>query len=797
MSVQPEELPVQNESQAPLPTQLPVVPLTDIVMFPYMVAPLLVTSQRSAKAVDQALSDKRMVLLVARRPPGDAGSEAESLHSIGTIAVILRMLKLPDEQLRVLVQGLARARIVRLIEGKPFLIADVEPIEDPKVEITMEVEATMRSVRDSLALASSIGQKIPAEILLVANNVEEPGRLADLTAANLELKPEDAQQVLEMLPPLERLNRVNDLLTREVELLKMQQKITEHAKDEIDRTQKEYFLRQQLKAIRDELGETGEMAAEISDLRAQAEKANLPEEAKEEVERQISRLEKMHPDSAETGLARSYIDWMLSIPWSVSTKDQLDLTEAQRILDEDHFDLEKVKTRIVEYLAVLKLTRNMRGPILCFVGPPGVGKTSLGKSIARALGRKFVRISLGGVHDEAEIRGHRRTYIGAMPGRIIQGLRTAGSNNPVFMLDEVDKIGADFRGDPSSALLEVLDPEQNNSFRDNYLGVPFDLSRVLFITTANVRDPIQPALRDRMETIRITGYTENEKLQIARRYLIPKQIAAHGITEQDIDFQDEALLTIINRYTREAGLRNLERELATICRKVARRRAEGETARAVITAESIRGYLGAEHVLPEELLQEDKIGVAVGLAWTPSGGDILFVEAIAMKGHGELNLTGQLGDVMKESAKAAMSYARAHTDHFGIDEDFFNKHDIHIHIPAGAIPKDGPSAGVTLATALISVCSRRPVRRDIAMTGEITLRGRVAPVGGIREKVLAARQAKINEVILPEGNRQDLEEIRPELLKDMRFRFVSEIDQVIDIALRKKGDAEIKDLPAS
>jgi len=790
MSVQPEELPVQNDPEIPLPTQLPVVPLRDTVMFPYMVLPLVVTLPRAIKAVDHALSDKRMVLLAAQRHPVEEGSETEELYSVGIIGVILRMLKLPDERLRVLVQGLARAKVNRLIEGTAFLVADVEPIDDPKVEITMEIEATMRSVRDSLALASSIGQKISPEVLLVANNVEEPGRLADLTASNLELKLEDAQQVLETLEPVARLQRVNDLLTREVELLKMQQKITEHAKDEIDRTQKEYFLRQQLKAIQAELGETGELAAEISELKEKAEKLNLPQEAREEFERQISRLEKMHPDSAETGLVRSYIDWLLALPWSVLTEDQLDLTEAQRILDEDHFDLEKVKTRIIEYLAVLKLTHNMRGPILCFVGPPGVGKTSLGKSIARALGRKFVRISLGGVHDEAEIRGHRRTYIGAMPGRIIQALRGAGSNNPVFMLDEVDKIGSDFRGDPSSALLEVLDPEQNNTFRDNYLGVPFDLSRVLFITTANLRDPIQPALRDRMETIRITGYTENEKLEIAKRYLIPKQIAAHGITAPDIQFEDEALLLVINRYTREAGLRNLERELATICRKVARRRADGETAPQIVTAESIRGYLGAEHILPEELLQEDKIGVAVGLAWTPSGGDILFVEAIAMKGHGELNLTGQLGDVMKESAKAAMSYARAHTDHFGIADDFFDRNDIHIHIPAGAIPKDGPSAGVTLATALISVCSRRPVRRDLAMTGEITLRGRVSPVGGIREKVLAARQAKINEVILPEGNQPDFEEIRSELLKDMQFHFVSEIDQVIDIALKKKGDAK-------
>ncbi|HEY3128812.1 MAG TPA: endopeptidase La [Acidobacteriota bacterium] len=783
MSAKSEAPEIRSESEIPIPSQLPVLAVKDIVTFPFMIVPILVGREMFVKAVDSALAQNRMILLLAQRDPNEEDPTPETLYPIGTVAVILRMLKMPEQKLRILAQGIARARAKTFVEGSPFLVAEVEPLQEPAVEKTMEMEATMRSVRAALEKAAALGKNISPETTVIANNLEEPGRLADLAASNLELKVEDAQQILEILDPLNRLQRVNEFLAREVELLNMQQKISEQAKDEIEKTQKEYFLRQQMKAIQSELGEVGEMAAEITALRKKAEEAGLPGEAKEEVERQISRLEKMHPDSAETGIVRSYIDWVLALPWSFTTKDQLGLPEAQKILDEDHYDLEKVKTRIVEYLAVLKLTQNMRGPILCFVGPPGVGKTSLGKSIARALGRKFARISLGGLHDEAEIRGHRRTYIGAMPGRIIQGLRNAGSNNPVFMLDEVDKVGADFRGDPSSGLLEVLDPEQNNAFRDNYLGVPFDLSRVLFITTANIQDPIQPALRDRMEVISLTGYTENEKLHIARRHLIPKQMAAHGIDARDIEFQDEAILTVINRYTREAGLRNLERELATICRKVARQKAEGRTETVSITPERVHQYLGPERILPEELLQENKVGVAVGLAWTPAGGDILFVEAIAMKGRGELILTGQLGDVMKESAKAALSYARARADKFKIPEDFFEKHDIHIHIPAGAIPKDGPSAGITLAAALISVSCKRPVRRNVAMTGEITLRGRVAPVGGLKEKVLAARQAKIYEVVLPEANRKDLEDISKDILSEMNFVFVEEIDQVVDKVL--------------
>ncbi|MBI2822395.1 MAG: endopeptidase La [Acidobacteria bacterium] len=782
MSVEPQASDIQGE-ELRIPDRLPVLPLKDIVAFPYMIVPLSVSRDRSVKAIDYALSQNRMLLLVTQRDPMEEEPAPELLHSVGTVAAVLRMLKMPDQTVRILVQGLARARIRSFLGEAVHLTAEIETLEEAPVEKTLEVEATMRSVRDLLEKAVSLGKNVPPEVMLVAGNLEDPGRLADLAASNLELKIGDAQEILELADPLVRLRRVNELVAREVELLGMQQKISAQAKEEIDKTQREFFLRQQLKAIQAELGEGSELAAEIADLRKKAEEAMFSDEAKKEVEQQISRLERMHPESSETAVVRTYLEWVMSLPWAVSTDDQLALAVAQKVLDEDHYNLEKVKTRILEYLAVLKLTRNMRGPILCFVGPPGVGKTSLGRSIARALGRKFIRISLGGMRDEAEIRGHRRTYVGAMPGRIIQGLRTAGTNNPVFMLDEVDKIGADFRGDPSSALLEVLDPEQNNSFRDNYLGIPFDLSRVLFVTTANLQDPIQPALRDRMEIIQLRGYTENEKLNIARRFLIPKQMVAHGVGEADIRFEDEAIVSIIRRYTREAGLRNLERELATVCRKVARHRAEGDTAPVIIRPEQIGGYLGPESILPEKLLQEDRVGIAMGLAWTPAGGDILFVEAIAMKGDGELFLTGQMGDVMKESAQAAMSYARANSEHFKIAQDFFEKSDIHIHIPAGAIPKDGPSAGITLAIALISVSAKRPVRHDIAMTGEITLRGRVAPVGGIKEKVLAARQADIREVILPEANRRDLEDISKDILGEMHFIFVEEIDQAVNAAL--------------
>jgi ATP-dependent Lon protease len=605
-------------------------------------------------------------------------------------------------------------------------------------------------------------------------------------ASNLDVKVDKAQEVLELIDPVERLRRVHDLLAKELEVLEIQQDITAQARGEIDRSQREFYLRQQMKAIQQELGEGNELAEEIEQYRKKIKKAKMPEEVAEEAERQCNRLERMHPDAAETATLRNYLDWMVGLPWSKATKDNLDLKKAQNILDDDHYGLEKIKDRILEHLAVRKLKKDSRGPILCFVGPPGVGKTSLGKSIARALGRKFVRMSLGGVHDEAEIRGHRRTYVGAMPGRVIQSIHQAGTNNPVFMLDEVDKIGADFRGDPSSAMLEVLDPEQNFAFRDNYLGVPFDLSNVMFITTANMLDPIQPAFRDRMEIIQLSGYTEEEKLEIAKRHLIPKQLEQHGLTKHNIQFTDEGLRSIINLYTQEAGLRNLEREIAAVCRKVAKQVATGEKKTRKIHSDNIDQFLGRPKIFQEELLKLDQVGVATGLAWTPVGGDILFVEATAMRGRGNLTLTGQLGDVMKESAHAALSYARSHAKEYGIREDFFAKNDIHVHVPEGSIPKDGPSAGVTMATAMLSLLTGKPVHRKIAMTGEITLRGEVLPVGGVKEKVLAARRAKIHTVILPALNKRDLEDINESIRNDMKFIFVSNIKEVFKNALLER-----------
>jgi ATP-dependent Lon protease len=597
------------------------------------------------------------------------------------------------------------------------------------------------------------------------------------------LKVDKAQQVLELIDPVARLRRVHELMAKEIEVLEIQNDINAQARGEIDKSQREFYLRQQMKAIQQELGEGNEVQEEIEQYRAKIKKAKMPEDVAEEAVRQLGRLERMHPDAAETATLRNYLDWMVSLPWTKATKDNLDLKKAQRILDEDHYGLEKIKERILEHLAVRKLKKDSKGPILCFVGPPGVGKTSLGRSIARALGRKFVRMSLGGVHDEAEIRGHRRTYVGAMPGRIIQSISQAGTNNPVFMMDEVDKIGADFRGDPSSALLEVLDPEQNFAFRDNYLGVPFDLSNVMFVTTANMLDPIQPAFRDRMEIIQLSGYTEQEKLEIAKRHLIPKQIEEHGLTKSQVQFTDEALRTMINSYTQEAGLRSLEREIASVCRKVARQIATGEKKARKIHTDNLDQYLGRPKVFRDELLKRDQIGVATGLAWTPVGGDILFVEATAMRGRGVLTLTGQLGDVMKESAQAALSYARSHAGEFGIKDDFFGKNDIHVHVPEGSIPKDGPSAGVTMATAILSLLTGKAVYRKIAMTGEITLRGEVLPVGGIKEKVLAAHRANIDTVILPSLNKRDLEDVSEEVRKTMKFIFVDDVKSVFKAAL--------------
>jgi ATP-dependent Lon protease len=775
----------KDEEQPTIPEVLPVLPLRDIVIFPFMIVPLYVSRDKSIKAVDQALAENRMILLAAQKNQDEDDPGPDDIYPVGTAALIMRMLKLPDGRIRVLVQGLSRARTVAYQENLDHLQASIETVSDPELPEagSLEVEALMRSVKSALEQSQNLGKPISPEVVVIANNMEEAGRLADLTASNLDLKVEGAQAILEALDPVERLRRVHELMTKELEVLNMQQEISSQAKGEMDRTQREFFLRQQLKAIQAELGEGNELAEEIIQLGEKAHKAKMPKQVLEEVERQLKKLERMHPDAAETATLRNWLDWMVTLPWSKSTKDNLDLKAAQQILDEDHYGLEKIKERIVEYLAVRKLKDKMKGPLLCFVGPPGVGKTSLGRSIARALGRKFIRLSLGGVKDEAEIRGHRRTYVGSLPGRIIQGIQQAGANNPVFMMDEVDKVGADFRGDPSSALLEVLDPEQNNSFRDHYLGVPFDLSNVMFITTANLTDTIQAAFLDRMEVIRLPGYTEEEKLAIAKRHLVPKQLEEHGLTADQLAFTDKALRVMISSYTREAGLRNLEREIAAIARKVARKVAEGETGKVRVAPSSLHKYIGAPKTLPEERLKKDAVGIATGLAWTATGGDVLFVEATTMKGKGGLTLTGQLGDVMKESAQAALSYARSRARQWGIHDEFFAENDLHVHVPEGSIPKDGPSAGITVATALISAFTGRPVRCSVAMTGEITLRGHVLPIGGLKEKILAARRAGIETIVCPKLNQKELDEVPAQLRRGITFHLVEDVEEVLNIAL--------------
>ncbi len=774
----------QPDEQLKVPDSLPVLPLRDIVIFPYMIVPLFVQRERSIRAVEQALAENRMIMLVAQRDLEKEEPSGPDLYDYGTAAVIMRMLKMPDGRIRILVQGLSRARVARFEEGQPHLVAHIESLTEAEPETDeLELEALTRNVRASLERAITLGKNISSEVMAIVANLEDPGRLADVAASNLELKVADAQSVLEKLDPADRLRRVNELLAREINVLLVQQDINTQAKGEIDRTQREFYLRQQLKAIQMELGEGNELAEEIAQYREKMALAKMPQQVEEEVERQIRKLERMHPDAAEAATLRNYLDVMVNLPWSKASEENLELKRAQEILDEDHYGLEKVKERIIESLAVRKLKDKVKGPILCLVGPPGVGKTSLGRSIARAINRKFQRLSLGGLHDEAEIRGHRRTYIGAMPGRIVQSIQQAGTNNPLIMLDEIDKVGADFRGDPSSALLEVLDPEQNFSFRDNYLSVPFDLSNVMFMTTANVLETVQPALRDRMEVIRLAGYTEEEKVEIARRHIIPKQTEAHGISARNLSISRTALKGVIHNYTHEAGLRQFERHIATICRKVARRVAEGSAEMVRVSEKNLQEFLGIPQAYSDEILKKDQVGVATGLAWTPAGGDVLFIEALLTSGKGTLLLTGQLGDVMKESAQAAYSWAKARAEELGIDPEKFNKVDIHIHVPEGAIPKDGPSAGVTLAVALVSALSGRPVKRSVAMTGEITLRGNVLPVGGIKEKVLAARRARVKTIVLPHQNRRDLDEVPKELLKEIEFIFAESVRQVIKAAL--------------
>lgn len=782
-----------DDEQLKIPESLPVLPLRDIVIFPFMIVPLFVSRERSIRAVDQALAENRMIMLAAQKDVNKEEPGAGDLYDVGTVAIIMRMLKLPDGRIRILVQGISRARINYLEDSPDYLGARIEVQTETPPEQNLELEALTRNVRSNLEKAVALGKNISPEVMAIVSTVEDPARLADLAVSNLELKVEDAQQALELIDVAARLRRVNELMAKEIEVLTVQQEINTQAKGEIDRSQREFYLRQQLKAIQQELGEGNELAEDIQQYREKMDKAKMPKEVQEEVERQLKKLERMHPDAAETGTLRNWLDIMVALPWSKSSKENLDLKKAEEVLEADHYGLEKVKERIIEALAVRKIKEKPKGSILCLVGPPGVGKTSLGRSVAKALNRKFVRLSLGGVHDEAEIRGHRRTYVGAMPGRIIQSIQQAGTNNPLIMLDEIDKVSSDFRGDPSSALLEVLDPEQNNSFRDNYLNVPFDLSNVMFMTTANVLETIQPALRDRMEVIRLSGYTEEEKLQIILRHLLPKQLEENGITPDNLSITEPALRDAVAKYTRESGLRQLEREVGKICRKVARRVAEGDTKLVKVTPTNLSDFLGVPQVERDQALKQDQVGVVTGLAVTAVGGDILFIEAITMGGKGGLQLTGQLGDVMKESAAAAYSYARANAAELGIPADSFTTKDLHVHIPEGATPKDGPSAGISMATAMVSALSNRPVRRDIAMTGEITLRGNVLPIGGVKEKVLAAYRAQIKKVLLPAQNRKDMEDVPKEPQREMKFVFVDHISQVLKEAL---GEAAATPAPA-
>ena len=782
----------KSEEQArKVPDTMPLLPVRDVVVYPFMILPLFVGREKSVRAVDESLSRDRLILLVAQRDAEKEDPGVDEIHSVGTVAMIMRMLKMPDGRVKVLVQGLTRARVLGIERRDPYFEARIVEIHEAEgVTSAIEVEALIRSVKELVSKSVTLGKQIAPDVVVIVSNLDHPGRLADLVASHLDLKIEQAQEVLDLFDPIQRLKKIGELLSKEIEVLEVQQRIQSQAREEMDKTHREYYLREQMKAIQKELGEADDRGQELQELEQKIKKAKMPAGVESEAKAQLGRLSRMHPDAAEASVIRTYLDWLIELPWSRQTKDKLSIKQASKILDEDHYNLEKVKERILEYLAVRKLKKKMKGPILCFVGPPGVGKTSLGRSIARAMGRKFIRISLGGVRDEAEIRGHRRTYIGALPGRIIQGIKQAGSNNPVFMIDEVDKVGTDFRGDPSSALLEVLDPEQNFSFSDHYLGVPFDLSNVMFICTANLADPIISALRDRLEIIDISGYTEEEKLHIAKRYLIPRQYQEHGIDGKRLLITDEAILKMIDEYTREAGLRNLEREIARVCRKVAREVAEGKRGQTRATATVLQRYLGAPKFLPDPEQETDEVGVATGLAWTQAGGDIIYIECSILRGKGNLSLTGHLGEVMKESAQAALSYARSRAADLGIKDDVFTKCDIHIHVPAGAIPKDGPSAGITMATALLSALTKVPVKRGVAMTGEVTLRGKVLPVGGIKEKVLAARRMGIHTVLIPARNDKDVKELPANVKRGMEFILVDHMDRVLEGALATQARAK-------
>ena len=766
-----------------IPQTLPILPLFDAALFPKMVLPLVVMEGESIQLVDKAMGKDRIIgLLVATKQTKDKQALRESLADVGTSAMILKMAKTDDNKAQLLVQGINRFRVKHFVEGEPYIQAEVEHVQEEDVRDT-EIEAMMANLLGLFVKIVELSPGLPEEIGHMAKSIKEPGIMADMVASTINSSTEEKQKVLAAVGIKERMKVVARLAGHQVEVLELGNKIQSQVKGDMDKAQREYYLRQQLKAIKEELGEKDDAPVEVDEYRTKIDDANLPPEAKKEAERELGRLSRMNPSSAEYTVASTYLDWITALPWDHSTKDTLNIKKARKILDEDHYGLEKPKRRVIEYLAVRKLKPESRGPILCFAGPPGTGKTSLGRSIAKALGRQFHRISLGGVRDEAEIRGHRRTYVGALPGRIIQGLRRAESNNPVFMLDEIDKVGSDFRGDPSSALLEVLDPEQNFSFSDHYLDVPFDLSKVMFITTANVLDTIPPALRDRMEVLQLLGYTLDEKIKIANRFLIPRQRRAHGLKADQISFTQGAVKNIISGYTREAGLRNVEREIATICRGVAAKIAEGEAKSVAIKVVNVHKYLGPVQVTAEAKARITTPGVVMGLAWTPTGGDLLFIEATSMKGKGELTLTGQLGDVMKESVTAALSFIRSNADKLHIDDDFFASHDIHVHVPAGAIPKDGPSAGVTMLTALTSLMTGRIVRKDLAMTGEITLRGQVLPIGGLKEKVLAAHRAGIKSIIVPKWNEKDIEDIPKKVQKEIEFHFVEKMLDVLKIAI--------------
>ncbi len=778
--------------QIEIPENLPLLPVRDIVVFPFMIIPLFVGRDSSIKCVEESLArSDRLILLSSQKDINDEHPAPDGIYKTGTIAMIMRMRKLPDGRIKILTQGLAKAKIKEFTQTEPYFEVKIDKIEEEEENIldpeTKSItEALMRNTREQLEKVIALGKPLSPDILMVLDDITDPGRLADLVASNIGLKVSKAQEILETKNTIERLRAINELLTKEVEVLSIQAKIRSQAKDEMTKSQKEYFLREQIRAIKSELGDNDNKNEEMSELKEKILACKMPAETEQEALKQLGRLERMHPDASEASMLRTYVEWLVDVPWSKVTVDSLELVRAKEILDEDHYSLKKPKERILEFLAVRKLKDKMKGPILCFSGPPGVGKTSLGKSIARSMGREFIRISLGGIKDEAEIRGHRRTYVGALPGRIIQGMKQVGTNNPVFVLDEIDKLGSDFRGDPSSALLEVLDPEQNHTFRDHYINVPFDLTNVMFIATCNNLDTIPSALKDRLEIIHLPGYTEEEKVQIANKHLVPKQLGENGLSEKNIAFDEKSVPSLISQYTREAGLRNLERNIASICRKTARLVAEGKKEKTIITEDLIYKFLGPAPYIREDEQEKDEIGIATGLAWTQVGGEILYVEVTTMKGKGGVTLTGHLGDVMKESGQAALGLIRWRASDFGLDEDIFASTDIHVHFPQGGIPKDGPSAGITMACAMISRLTQIPIRKDIAMTGEISLTGRVLPIGGLKEKALAAMRHGISTIIIPDKNKKDLEDIDQEYIDKLRFIPVKTIDEVLEVALTRK-----------